>query len=448
MPINPDRRKIVLIAIALDRLRATSVMLNASANVAAMNVSSPVNEGNSRHGSPRLFGVGSRFFSGSVAYSARSNLPCSSDLMMRTTVVIIMLIQSFAPGVRGGQDMTTIFPEALSTGDTITVVAPARPLDLERVQRATKRLEEMGYNVQIPADLYRKRGYLAGPDDVRAKELMAAFGDPKVKAIFAGGCGYGSTRLLDRLDYDRIRQNPKILIGFSDITALHLAIHQKTGLVTFHGPLLVFGLGSEENLSAFSADYMWRALTGNRADLSASQPASSGWSYDQPQDADPIKVISPGVARGRLTGGNISLIGAMMGTEFEIETAGRILFLEEAREEPYRIDRYLSGLRLAGKLDGLAGVILGTFTKCGAEDGRNSLTLEEVFDDYFKPLGVPVIMNFPAGHFRYNATLPIGVLTELDAGRRQIRLLENPVRPPSLDRGKAATTQKRGESEE
>ena len=324
--------------------------------------------------------------------------------------------------------MEPIFPHGLRPGDTIAVVAPARYLDRVRIELAKSRLEAMGYRVSLPEDLYRKRGYLAGDDRERAAELMAAFRDREVKAVFPGTGGYGTTRMLDRLDYDVIRQNPKILLGFSDITALHLAIQRKTGLVTFHGPLLMFGLGSAGNLSDFSAEYLWRALRWPKEAAGGQDPPPPGYVYVPPETGQPIKTLSSGVGRGRLTGGNLSLVAALMGTPYEIETDGRVLFLEDTHEEPYRIDRYLSQLRLAGKFDKPAGVILGIFSDSRPTPGKESLTLEEVFRDYFEECHVPVIMNFPAGHTPKNATLPFNTLVELDADRGRLTVLENPVR--------------------
>jgi len=323
-----------------------------------------------------------------------------------------------------------IYPPALREGDTIAIVAPAGPLQRERVELACQRLKNLGFQVSVPSHLYRQRGYLAGTDQERADELMAAFLDPRVKAIFPGTGGYGITRIVDRLDYEAIRRHPKILLGFSDITGLHLAIHKKTGLVTFHGPNMMWGLGNEEGQDPFAAKYQWRALLEKEYLTDEGEYSDPGYVYEIPAETTPIEVLTPGIARGRLTGGNLSLISPLIGTEHEIETDGRILFIEDVHEEPYRIDRYLSHLRLAGKLDRLAGVIIGVFSHCEPADPASSLSLEEVFRDYFADLGVPVIMNYPVGHIRANATLPIGVLAELDTSKKQLRLLENPVELP------------------
>lgn len=344
------------------------------------------------------------------------------------SVVAALTVASVLGCSTGERNPPPIYSPALRAGDTIVFVAPAGRLDRARMERARTRLEELGFKVRVPNNLYRGRGYLAGDDDVRARELMAAFEDPEVRAVFPGTGGYGATRILDRLDYDVIRGNPKILVGFSDITALHLAIQNQTGLITFHSPNPMWGLGSEGNLHPFSAKYFWRALRSEENLEPGGEAQPVGYSVDLPEDVSPIKVMVPGTSRGRLTGGNLSLIAALIGTPYEIETEGRILFLEDVGERPYRIDRCLCQLRLTGKLDRLAGVILGQFTKCKPKEGEESLSLEQVFQDYFAHLGVPVVMNFPAGHSVYNATLPIGALVEVDADAPRVTVLENPVR--------------------
>lgn len=364
--------------------------------------------------------------------SQRLLLFTNRSLCARIQAMLCLFILAPLPALQSCTHQATgpIYPPALKEGDTIAIVAPAGPLQRERVELARQRLEDLGFEVSIPSGLYRQRGYLAGRDEERADELMAAFLDPRVKAILPGTGGYGTTRIVDQLDYEAIRRHPKILLGFSDITGLHLAIHKKTGLVTFHGPNLMWGLGSKEGQDPFAAKYQWRALLEKEYRTEEGKPSASGYVYEIPSEATAIEVLAPGIARGRLTGGNLSLISPLIGTEYEIETDGRILFIEDVHEEPYRIDRYLSHLRLAGKLDRLAGVIIGVFSHCEPEDPARSLSLKEVFQDYFADLGVPVIMNFPVGHIRNNATFPIGVLAELDADRKQVRLIENPVTLP------------------
>ncbi len=327
-------------------------------------------------------------------------------------------------------------PQGLQPGDTIAFVAPAGKLDRQRMNRAKARLIRLGFKVKEPDDLYAQRGYLAGSDEHRAAQLMAAFADAQVRAIFPGTGYYGATRMLDKLDYQVIRQNPKIFIGFSDITALHLAIAKKAEMVTFHSPNPMYGLGSENGLSAFSREYFWLPLMAKANQSPNASELFTPYSYDYEQEIASVKTLSPGRARGTVIGGNLSLVCALMGTEYEIDTEGRILFLEDVGERPYRIDRYLSQLKLGGKLDHLQGVILGCFSDCQPEKGKSSLSLDQVFADYFADLRVPVVIDFPAGHSRFNATIPFGVLVELDADRKIVTVLENPVaeHPPTASR--------------
>lgn len=311
-------------------------------------------------------------------------------------------------------------PRALRPGDTIMMVAPAGELNKQRVTLAVERLEELGFKVIVPDNLFRQRGYLAGTDQQRADELMQAFLDPEVDAIFPGTGGYGVTRMLSLLDWDAIAKHPKIVVGFSDITALHLALAAKGNLVTFHSPNPQYGLGSEGNLTPYSEKYFWRCL------LASENAGPQGFQYEQPESVGPLKRIAGGRAEGVATGGNLSLIAATTGTPYEVVTAGRILFLEDVREAPYRIDRMLSQLKLAGKLDNLAGVVLGQFRDCEDDDG-GSLSLAQVFDDYFADAPYPVVSNFAAGHVSQNGTVPFGVPCRLDADALTFEVLENPV---------------------
>ena len=322
--------------------------------------------------------------------------------------------------------------KALKPGDTIMFVAPSRTPERNPTLLAKKRLKEMGFKVVLPDGVFEKEGYLAGTDQRRADELMKAFTDDEVDAIFPVTGGFGTTRILDDLDYEVISKNPKLLIGFSDITGLHLAIHKKTGLITFHSPNPDFGLGTPENLSRFSRDWFERAILRDRYQKSNGYLISVR-DYLSPSLPAKDQLVSPktmvrGTARGRLIGGNLSLIAALIGTPFEIETEGRILFIEDIGEAPYRVDRMLSTLKLANKLSNLAGVVLGKFTYRSDQDTSiEGRSIETVLADYFSGLGIPVIEDFPVGHHRFNATLPIGAKCEIDANQKTIRLLECPL---------------------
>jgi muramoyltetrapeptide carboxypeptidase len=352
-------------------------------------------------------------------------------------VLAIAVIPGTCLAVEGKRsELPPIFPKALVPGDTVMIVAPAKYLDQERVALAKQRLEEMGFKVRIPGGLFRKKGFLGGSDDERAAEIMAAFSDPKVNAIFPGTGGYGTTRIIDKLDYDVIRRNPKILVGFSDITGLHIAINQRTGLVTFHSPNPEWGLGVEKNLSPFAAKWFWRAILAKdygRTNvgytiLTHAEEDDDPKASEMFDEVPPLYTMHGGKARGRLIGGNLSVMHAMMGTPFEIQTDGKILFIEDVGEAPYRVDRMLNTLRQAGKFEHVAGIILGQFTAREEESKwDDDESIDEVLRDFFGKLNVPVLTHFPIGHVRYNATLPVGALAELDGDVHSVRILENPV---------------------
>ncbi len=313
-------------------------------------------------------------------------------------------------------------PKALRPGDTIMIVAPAGELTEPRVLLAAERLRERGYRVRLPDNLRRQRGYLAGSDEERAAELMHALTDPQVDAVFPGTGGYGTMRILNLLDWDKIRATPKIVIGFSDITALHLALAKKCNWVTFHSPNPEWGLGTEKGWNQFAEQCFWDMLEPSTARLD-----SPAYIYGQPDAMEPRRLLAGGVAQGRLIGGNLTVLAALVGTPYQPDTEGRVLFLEDVNEAPYRVDRMLCQLKLAGLLDRPAAVLLGQFRDCEAKDDDSSLSLEQVFDDYFAGAPYPVVGNFPAGHVTLNATLPMGCEFAIDGDSGQVKLLGSPV---------------------
>jgi len=312
-------------------------------------------------------------------------------------------------------------PRALRSGDTVGLVAPSAPLNPEHIERMEARLAERGLKLKVWPHVYERYGYLAGSDEARAKAVMEAFTDPEVDAVFPGTGGYGTTRMLDLLDYDAIRQHPKIIVGFSDTTGLHIAINKLSGITTFHSPSPMYTLGGKEP-NEFALRHFWRAVMAEEY-----TEGESGYTIQADADTTPTWILNPGKAQGRLVGGNLSLLAALSGTPYDFDTAGKILFIEDVREAPYRVDRMLSTLRLSGKLDNCAGVVIGFFHRCEPEEPEKSLTVEDVFRDYFAHRSYPVIANFPVGHVGPNATLPIGTMAELDADAMTLRLLENPV---------------------
>ncbi len=319
-------------------------------------------------------------------------------------------------------DRVLIQPARLGPGDTIQFVAPAGDLDEGMIMKAKAHLEGLGYTIKMREDLFAVEGYLAGSDERRTEELMQAFLDPEVDAIFPGTGGYGTMRILDRLDYDSIRAHPKMVIGFSDITGLHSALNRRAGMVSFHTPAPMWCFGGDKEMTPFSKEYFWKAL---RADQSVKR---DGYTIEVPPDEPQPEVLGKGRGRGRLTGGNLSMISALEGTPYAIDTRDAILLIEDVREAPYRIDRMLRQLKLAGKLDTLRGAVLGQFTRNYdreedqlTDDPR--FTVDGVLKQYFEPLGIPVLMHFPVGHHPMNAALPLGAMVEVDADKGVLRVL-------------------------
>jgi muramoyltetrapeptide carboxypeptidase len=310
-------------------------------------------------------------------------------------------------------------PPALKTGDTIALVAPAGPIKVPALHEYAESLEKAGYHVLIPKGIERKSGYLAGSDKERADELNAAIRDPKVRAIFACQGGYGLTRIVDEIDYDALRKDPKIITGFSDLTALHLAIARRARVVSFHSPMPLASLWKKDSEHAFANTSFERAIFADRY-----QAGSEGFTIDIPADGPKPTMVVGGKARGRLAGGNLTLLCSTMGTPFAIEPKGKILVIEDVHEAPYRIDRSLSQLRLAGVLDGIVGVVAGDFS---SSDPKDVIEFDRILREYFSPLKKPAVIHFPVGHIAHNATLPMGAMVELDGDAGSLRVLENPV---------------------
>lgn len=309
--------------------------------------------------------------------------------------------------------MNTIKPRPLQKGDTIAFISPAsKPADMNRIVLAKTRFESFGYKVKLGSNLSKERGYLAGTDDERIEDITAMFGDPEVNAILCVRGGYGSGRLLDRLPYDLIKANPKIFCGYSDITAMHNAIYAKTGLVTFAGPMAAVDWYNTPD--EYSAKVFFDLLANPHENYTYQYPAGH-------------EVISKhgGKASGKLFGGNLALVLSILGTPYLPDLDGCILYLEDVGEEPYRVDRMLNQLRLAGIFDKMSGLIIGQFTDCEVDHSvKKSITLDEVFSDYLTPIKKPVLFNFPHGHVTQNATLPHGVEVLLDADALKVTLME------------------------
>lgn len=311
------------------------------------------------------------------------------------------------------ETLLPIKPAVLKPGDTIGIIAPSGPVKLEALERGVKTFQEWGFRVKLYPGVFERRGYLAGSDAVRARGVNEFFADPEVRAIICARGGYGSPRILNSLNYEVIRQNPKIFCGFSDITALHLVLAGRVNLVTFHSPM--GEVHREEGMLPFNAEWLRKALT---------EPVPLG-TITSPPDGPKVRTMVGGRVTAPIIGGNLSLIAALMGTPYEIDTRGKILLLEDIDEAPYRMDRMLMQLHLAGKLQDAAGFAFGESVECEVpKDGKPSLTLFEILEDLLVPLKKPLIYGFPCGHGDFRATIPFGVRATLDADRGTLTIEE------------------------
>lgn len=297
---------------------------------------------------------------------------------------------------------------ALAAEGVIGLIAPAGPAALD-TEKAAQWMRSRGYRLRVFPGVSEQAGYLAGGDDVRLNDLHAAFADPEVATILCLRGGYGSPRLLDRIDFDLLKRNPKPFVGYSDITALHMAINRYAGFVTFHGPML-----NADLLGGKQAPTEASFLNMLRGQVKAGSVLSHPVAY-------PLITLEPGIAQGPLVGGNLSMIAATMGTPYEIDTAGGILFIEDVNEPLYRIDRLLTHLRLAGKLEPLRGVLVGDVAGVEAD------ALFRLLKQTFAGLQIPVLAGWRSGHCDPNLTLPLGALVRLDAGAKELTLAQDVV---------------------
>lgn len=313
-------------------------------------------------------------------------------------------------------------PRVLKQGDTVALITPSTFVtDPDKLQSVARTVEYFGLKPKFGKNVRKKWGAAGGTIDERLDDLHAAFADPEVKGVFAIRGGYSAGQLLDRIDYNLIARNPKVFIGYSDITAMHLAIQKMTGLVTFHGPVAMSAF------TRYTQDCYKRALFGTAPLGRLSNPDEGKGAI---RTAHRLRTIHGGKARGRLIGGNLSLVCATMGTPYEIDTRGKILFLEDVDEQAYTLDRMLTQLRLAGKLSQAAGVIWGECSDCGPKEFKASFpesnfSIGEIADNFFGPLKVPVLSGLTIGHTADQLTLPEGLDATLDADQGTITIEES-----------------------
>lgn len=313
--------------------------------------------------------------------------------------------------------MKIIKPKKLNRGDLIGVIAPSSPINnSEKINNAVKYFEAQGYPVLLGKSVFSERGYLAGDDELRLNDFHSMFANKNVKAIICLRGGYGSIRFIDKINFKLIRSNPKIFVGFSDITTLQLAIFEKAKLITFAGPMIstYFGLDENEN---FIEEQFWDMITSNKKKRRVVNPNSEKYF-----------VLNKGRAEGRLIGGNLTSLIALSGSGFLPSFDNSILLLEEISEPPYKIDRMFNMLRRQNIIKKAKGIILGRFIDCYEQDSdKKTLTLNEVILDYFANIRKPVIYNVNHGHVNNNITLPIGARCKINTTKGFFEILENVV---------------------
>jgi len=313
-----------------------------------------------------------------------------------------------------GMGNLTIHPPAIKKGDTIAIIAPASPIDSRDVlERGIRSLERMGFRVRFEERIFESSRYLAGSDRARADEIVRAFTDPSIQAIIGLRGGYGCARLIPLIKTGRLRPHHKIFMGFSDLTTLMMFFRKRLGWISIHGPMATSP--SLADISQDQAEHLFSLL---------SDPG-----YRPKLHFEQLDCWNPGVAEGELVGGCLSIITTSLGTRYEIDTDGKILFIEDLGEPPYRLDRMLTHLQLAGKFRSIAGLILGSFIDC--EPGRGGYKAGDVLRDMLSRLHVPVLAGFPLGHGTENWAVPFGVRARVDADARVLELLEPAVRQPA-----------------
>jgi muramoyltetrapeptide carboxypeptidase len=312
-----------------------------------------------------------------------------------------------------------IKPKALKAGDTIGLVTPASPITKEQLEKAVKNIEDLGFKaVYNEKRVLSRYGYLAGEDLFRADDLNLMFNNPEIDGIWCVRGGYGSARILGMLNYRVIKDNPKVLIGYSDITALLQAVFKYTGLICFHGP------GAASDFTEYTKRHVQAVLMNPQKKYVIDYPKEN--SDNESTEFEPL-VIQKGIAEGRLIGGNLTLATSLIGTRYDINYDNRLVFLEDVGEKPYRIDRMITQLLLAGKFQRARGVVLGVFMDCEAKKGSQSLSLRETLLDRFQKFKVPVIYGMSFGHIANQFTLPLGLKAELNTENKTVTLLESSV---------------------
>lgn len=301
----------------------------------------------------------------------------------------------------------------LKKGDTLGIIAPASFTSMENVESAKNNLEKMGFKVVLGESTKSRWYSYAGQEEVRVKDINDFFANPDIDGIICMRGGYGCNRLVEMVDYSIIEKNPKVFIGYSDITTLHMSIFQKVGLVTFHGPMAVSNFSGEYNQDTYRS--FEEVLMNDNDEIILKNFTKE------------LGVLSEGRAEGEIVGGNLATMIASLGTEYDVDYNGKILFLEEIGEKTYKIDRMLNQLKKFKVFEKINGIVLGDFRNCPA-DSDNDMSLMDVFQDYLSDLKIPVVYDFESGHSEPMVTLPMGAKVRIDTAAKEIKILEKVVR--------------------
>jgi muramoyltetrapeptide carboxypeptidase len=338
--------------------------------------------------------------------SSRRNFIKNAGLLSSAAIIA----PSFINNDINNLDKTKIKPAALKSGDNVAISSPAGAVwDENQIEIFSNILKGFGFNVILGKTLKEKFGYFAGTDELRANEINEMFANKSIKAIFCMKGGWGCARILDKIDYNLIQKNPKVIIGFSDITSLLIAITAKTGLITFHGPV------GNSGWNDFTKMVFTQVTMFNNAFVYPINPVTE----------DKIVTINKGKASGVIIGGNLTVLSGIIGSIYLPDWKNKILFLEEAKEEPYSIDRMLTQLKLSGVLNLISGFVFGKCAKCEAEEPLKAFTFDQVIKQHIQPLGIPAFYGAMIGHIENKLTVPLGVKASIDADTGTIKLNES-----------------------
>jgi muramoyltetrapeptide carboxypeptidase len=344
-------------------------------------------------------------------------MQCDRRLFLRNLTLAALASQLPLQVKANSQPNSVIKPPRLKVGDTVGLISPASPINAADIDPVVQTLASLGLKAKLGKHILDRYGDIAGKDSDRAADVNQMFADKSVSAILPMRGGWGCNRILPLLDYDLIRQNPKIMIGYSDITSLLIVIYTRCGFVTFHGPV------GTSTWNSFSVDYLQRIIFDGKA-VTLQNPINGN---NLNSTTIKIETITPGKAQGRLIGGNLSVLTAMIGSAYLPSWKQKILFLEEVGEDIYRVDRMLTQLKLAGILQQISGFIFGQCTNCSLGKDNQSLPLPEILLNHIQPLGIPAWYGSMIGHIKDKFTLPVGVLVEIDANIGTIQMLEQAV---------------------